>query len=210
MLVSVARALLVLTLLSFAPPAAAQPRAGPARAARLVARGEAFLSAGDRGSAIAYFRDAIQADPLAARAYLRLGECYRERGSLDDARTVLEAGLVRAPDDAALWLALVHTLMAQEATDDAARAVRSLLARDPANAEAMRLRARLARERGAWSEALTAYRALLASGRLDEDEAVEARRHELALRLLARPLDPVSAPRACEGSAVRRALARCR
>ncbi|MCA9605542.1 MAG: hypothetical protein KC619_08100, partial [Myxococcales bacterium] len=75
--------------------------------------------------------------------------------------------------------------------------------------EGLRLRASLARERGAWSEALTAYRALLASGVLDEDEATEARRYELALRILARPLDPVSAERACEGSEVRRALARC-
>lgn len=204
------RALALLAILAFAAPAAAQPRGGPARAARLIARGEAYLAAGDRGSAIGYFRDAIQADPLAAQAYLRLGEAYRERGSFADARTILEAGLVRAPDQAALWLALVHTLIAQDARDDAARALRSLLARDPTNAEGLRLRAQLARERGAWSEALTAYRALIASGVLDEEETAEARRYELALRILARPLDPVSAERACEGSAARRALARCR
>ncbi|MCZ7678770.1 MAG: hypothetical protein M5U28_08370 [Sandaracinaceae bacterium] len=61
-------------------------------------------------------------------------------------------------------------------------------------------------------EALTAYRTLLATDGVDEETAREARRYEAALRLLASPLDPVSAPRACaEGaSAVRRALARCR
>ena len=63
------------------------------------------------------------------------------------------------------------------------------------------------------SDALTAYRALIASAEalgLDPETVAEARRYEMALRLLARPLDPVSAARACEGSAVRRALARCR
>lgn len=204
------RALLLLALLSLAAPAAAQPRGGPARAARLIALGEAYLASGDRGSAIGYFRDAIQADPRAARAYLRLGDAYRARGSFGDARTILEAGLTRAPDDAELWLALIRTLMAEGARDDAARAVRSLLARQPSHAEGLRLRAELARERGAWSEALTAYRALIASGVLSPEERAEAARYELALRVLARPLDPISAPRACEGSPVRRALARCR
>jgi len=95
--------------------------------------------------------------------------------------------------------------------DDAARALRSLLARRPDHAEAMRLRAELARERGAWSEALTAYRALLSSDvDLSDEERAELRRYESALRVLARPLDPVSAARACSGSALRRALGRCR
>ncbi|MCB9591560.1 MAG: tetratricopeptide repeat protein [Sandaracinaceae bacterium] len=202
--------LLVSTLLAVSPAAAQPPQGGAARAARLIARGDAFLASGDRGSAIGYFREAIQANPLAAEAYRRLGEAYRDRGSLGDARTILEAGLTRVPEDAALWMALARTLVALGEPEDAARAVRSLLARDPGNAEALRLRASLARERGAWSEALTAHRALIASGVLEPDELAEARRYEQALRLLARPLDPLSAPRACEGSPVRRALARCR
>ncbi|MBX3270034.1 MAG: tetratricopeptide repeat protein [Sandaracinaceae bacterium] len=210
---TLARIGLTALLFGASVPASAQPargeRAGAARAARLISRGEAYLAAGDRGSAIGYFREAIDADPLAARAYLRLGEAYRERGSLDDARAVLEAGLERAPDEPALWLALAGALLAAGDLDAAAAAVRGLLERRPDHAEAMRLRAELARERGAWSEALTAYRARLASPASPE-EAAEALRHERALRILARPLDPVSAPRACEGSAVRRALARCR
>jgi len=203
----------VLLALLVAAPAVAQPRprAGAARSARLVARGEAFLASGDRGSAIAFFRDAIGADPMNARAYVSLGEAYRARGSLQDSRTVLEAGLSRSPDEPTLWLALVRTLVDMDRPDDAARALRSLLARRPDHAEAMRLRAELARERGAWSEALTAYRALLSSDvDLSDEERAELRRYESALRVLARPLDPVSAARACSGSALRRALGRCR
>lgn len=192
--------------------AQAMPRRGQARAERMVRLGERYLEAGDRGSAIGYFRDAIQADPGATRAYLRLGQAYLGRGSLPDARTVLEAGLVRDPDAAELWLALVEVLRAMGEPEDAARAVRSLLARAPAHPDGLRARADLARERGAWSEALTAYRRLLSEASsigLSEEEISEARRYEAALRLLASPMDPLSAPRSCSGSPIRRALARC-
>ncbi|HJL19653.1 MAG TPA: tetratricopeptide repeat protein [Sandaracinaceae bacterium LLY-WYZ-13_1] len=189
-------------------------RARPsARAARLLQTGQAYLRAGDRGSAIGYFREAIQAAPRSPEPYAALGDAYRARGSLDDARAVYETGLARNPDHAPLWLGLARTLVDAGDADAAAAAVRSLLARAPHHAEGLRLRADLARRRGAWSEALTAYRTLLASADeagLSEAERAEARRYEAALRLLARPLDPVSAPRACGGSAVRRALAGCR
>ncbi len=210
-LLFVARQLLIaLSLACIAPAAHAQDRPLAPRAARLVSLGERYLEAGDRGSAIAYFRDAISADPFAARAYADLGAIYVARGSLSEARQVYEAGLARMPADATLWLGLARTLDAEGRATEAAQAIRSLLARDPTNVEALTMRADLARRRGAWSEALTAYRALLARGDLDEASAAEARRYEAALRLLARPLDPVSAPRACGGSEVRRALARCR
>lgn len=196
-----------------ASPAVAQPRGPSPRTARLLRTGEAYLRAGDRGSAIGYFREALQADPRAPRPYALLGEAYRARGSFDEARTVFEAGLVRNPDHAPLWLGLARTLVDAGEMELAAAAVRSLLARAPRHPEGLRLRAALARRRGAWSEALTAYRTLLAAADelgLGEEEIAEARRYEAALRLLARPLDPVSAPRACAGSPIRRALARCR
>lgn len=197
-------------LLAHAAPADAQRPISP-RAARAIRDGEAYLAAGDRGSAIAFFRDAIAADPLAERAYERLGECYVQRGQLAEARLVYETGLARIPDSAPLWLGLARTLDAQGALADAARAIRSLLARDPDHLEALQMRADLARRRGAWLEALTAYRALVArASQLTPERAEEARRYEAALRLLASPLDPVSAPRSCEGSPLRRALARCR
>lgn len=203
----------VVVSLLLAAPVLAQPqeRSGAARAARLLRTGDAYLASGDRGSAIGFFREAVQADPTNASAYLALGEAYRARGSLVDARAVLEAGLMRAPDQTDLWLSLVRTLRDLGDHDQAAVAVRSLLARDPASVEGLRLRAELARERGAWSEALTACRALLASAEdLSDEERLETARYESALRLLAQPLDPVSAARACESSPLRRVLARCR
>jgi tetratricopeptide (TPR) repeat protein len=199
----------LVVLITTPAESSAQSRPPSARAARLIQLADAYVASGDRGSAIAYYRDAINADPTAMRAYHGLGEVYRARGTLDEARRVFETGLARAPDDAALWLGLTHTLIALGALDDAARALRSLLERHPAQPAALALRADLARERGAWSEALTAYRALLARGELDEAASAQARRYEEALRILAQPLDPVSAERACAGSAVRRALARC-
>ncbi|MEC7520567.1 MAG: tetratricopeptide repeat protein [Myxococcota bacterium] len=200
----------ILVASTVASSVAAQRGPSP-RAARLIRAGEAYLRAGDRGSAIGYFREALQADPRSMRAYERLGEAYRARGSHVDAREVFEAGLARDPDHAPLWLGLARTLLEAGQPEEAARAVRSLLARDPDHREGLRLRAELARARGAWSEALTAYRALLSLDDLSAEERAELRRYEAALRLLARPLDPVSAARACAPDAppVRRALARC-
>lgn len=188
---------------------ASSANAQSSRAAHSIRAGEAHLAAGDRGSAIAYFREAITADPFAARAYEGLGACYRGRGSLDDAREAYRAGIARVPEHAPLWLGLARTLEAQGALDEAAAALRGLLARQPAHHEALTLRAELARRRGAWSEALAAYRALLAGGALTSEQEAEARRYEAALQILASPLDPISAPRACGGSPLRRALARC-
>lgn len=195
-----------------AATASAQPRSREpsARVSQLIRTGEAYLAAGDRGSAIGYFREALAVDPFAGRAYEALGEAYRSRGSLEDARAVYETGVQRLPDRPGLWLGLVRTLSDLGAEREAAQAVRGLLERAPDHPEGLALRADLARRRGAWSEALTAYRALLAMGdRVDEPTSADARRYEAALRLLAAPLDPVSAERACTMSPVRRALARC-
>ena len=196
-----------------AAQARAIARAPSARAARLIQSGDAFLRAGDRGSAIAYYRDAVAADPQATGGYERLGEAYRARGSLDDARAVYETALSRHPEHTPLWLGLARTLVDSDRLDDAAAAVRSLLARTPDDPDGLAMRAELAFRRGAWSEALTAYRTLIAASArigLDPARVDEARRYEAALRVLARPLDPVSAPRACDETPLRRALAHCR
>lgn len=205
------RATWIAAALFFVTSSAALAQPSPSnRAARLIALGEAHLAAGDRGSAIAYFRDAIAADPRAVRAYEGLGECYRTRGSYDDARRAYEAGLSRVPDAASLWLGLAQTFEAQGALDRAAAALRTLSAHHPDHLEALLLRAELARRRGAWSEALAVHRALLErADALSPAVVRQLSRYEAALRLLARPLDPVSAPRACTMSALRKALARC-
>lgn len=192
--------------------AAQAPLAPPDRVEQALRTGEAFLRAGDRGSAIGWFRQALQRNPNDPRPYALLGEAYRQRNDLNNARQVLEAGLVRRPESVALWLTLAHTLRQADDLERAAAALRSLLRRAPDHLEALRMRAAIARERGAWSEALTVTRRLVHDGEalgLSEAEREEARRFEPALRLLARPMDPVSAPRACHGSGIRRALARC-
>lgn len=196
--------------------AAAQLRDRAARAAELRAHGDALRAAGDRGSAIGWYRDAISADPSDARSYERLGRIYLERGALGDARQVLEAGAARCPDDVALWLALSDALARMGSAEEAARALRSLTERAPRAPEAWIARAEAARARGAWSEALGAYRALIALAgdgvEIDPARVEEARRATIALGVLVGSADPVH--RGCEGArqsdgAVRRALAGC-
>jgi tetratricopeptide (TPR) repeat protein len=205
------RIALFFSLLVLAEPSGVLAQARPVspRALRSIETAEAYLAAGDRGSAIGHFRDAIAADPFAGRAYEGLAGAYLARGSLEEARATYEAGIVRAPEHAPLWLGLTRTLLALGADRDASRALREYLGRAPGDRDALMLQAELARRRGAWSEALTTYRVLLTL-ELDDAQRTEARRYEAALRLLAQPLDPVSSARACAGSDVRRALARCR
>ncbi|MFK7992076.1 MAG: tetratricopeptide repeat protein [Sandaracinaceae bacterium] len=206
------RATLALILLLSLPRPAAAQYTPPNRVEQALRTGQAFLRAGDRGSAIGWFRQALQRDPNDPRPYALLGEAYRQRNALDDARQVLEAGLVRRPESVDLWLTLARTLRQAGALDRAAAALRSLMRRAPDHLEALQMRAELARERGAWAEALTVTRRLVSDGEalgLSPEQVNEARRFEPALRMLARPMDPVSAPRACEGSPLRRALAGC-
>ncbi|MGF1467264.1 MAG: tetratricopeptide repeat protein [Sandaracinaceae bacterium] len=210
MRVSVGVALVL--LVAEVPAASAQPSRSP-RAERLLSLGRAYLEAGDRGSAIAYFRDALRASPDHAEAYAALGAAYEGRGDYDEARRVFQAGLARRPDHVPLWAGLTRVLVALGSPAEAARAARELSRRDPGSVAAWRLRGDLARSRGAWNEALTCYRRIVQlgrEGRAEEAVAAEAARYEAALRLLAGPVDPVSAPRACRGSHVRRALAGCR
>lgn len=203
-----ARALFTLVLVAAMAPGVAS--AQNHRSSRSLTTGRAYLAAGDRGSAIGYFRDALGADPNHAEAYVALAEAYEGRGALQEARRVFQAGLARRADHMPLWEGLTRVLAALGHPEEAARAARELTQRDPHRVAGWLLRARLATARGAWSEALTAYRRVVA---LAEDEGLveDASRREAALRLLAAPMDPVSAPRVCtEASPVRRALARCR
>lgn len=170
------------------------------------ARGDALRAAGDRGSAIGWYRDAISADPSDALSYERLGRVYLERGAFDDARAAFEAGVARRPDHAALWLGLAEVLEAMGAPDDAARAMRELTRRAPEDPDAWRARAALAMRRGAWSEALAVYRRIALLPGASEELREEAARSLVALRFLVGTSDPVR--RCDEDSEVRRALCR--
>lgn len=179
-----------------------------ARARQLRARGDARLAAADRGSAIGWYRDALDADPSDGPSYEALGRIYLERGALDDARAVLEAGVRNAPDHTPIWRVLAEVLERGGALDEAARVLRELVRRTPRDSAAWRARAELARRRGAFSEALACYRAILALAddgvSMDPSLLEEASRSARALALLVGTLDPV---RRARSSSVRRAIA---
>jgi Tfp pilus assembly protein PilF len=205
---------LCLVFLLAAAPAAAQEGARRARAARMQAIGQAYLAAGDPGSASGYFRDAIRIDPDYPDAYVALGRVYLARGSMADALEAFQAGLRRQPDHPPLWRGVADALEAQGSLEEAAVALRELLRRVPDDVGGHRARADLARRRGAWTEALASYRAVVdLSARgfdVDADALAEARRYAAGLEILAGSLDPVTG-HGCpdDASAVRRALADC-
>jgi len=196
-------------------PRSTSPAARHARAAELRRLGEAYIAAGDRSSALAYFREAITVDPDDAAAYVALGDVYLARGSTRDALEVYSAGLRRRPDDVPLWRAKADALVALSAFGEAARALRECIARAPDDPECTLASAQVARRRGAWSEALAAYRALLdASARHAGDippaSITEARHFVPALSVLVGRTDPVRGVQCAPArSSVRRALARC-
>ncbi len=199
--------LLAGALAATAPGAlAAQSRRGQ-RAERLVRRGRALVAAGDAGSALAYFRRAIEVDRWAAEAYAELASVYLAQRRPADALEALQAGLRRCPQAEVLHLLFARTLYDRGARAEAAEVLRTLVALAPTSVAAHRERAAQAEGRGGWSEALGAYRAIvaLAADGLEVPPAVleEARQHIGALRLLTRGTDPVAR---CRGSEVRAAL----
>ncbi len=198
-------------LTATAVPALGQGSGRDARSARLRAMGQAFLAAGDPGSASGYFRDAIRVNPDDGEAYAALGRIYLDRGAIPDALEAFSAGLRRRPDHAPLWRGLATALERRGALSEAAEALRAWADRAPSDPAAHLARADLARRRGAWSEALSAYRRVvdLAAAGVDvEDVALEdARRYVRALAVLTRGVDPVRSASCEDGSPVRHALA---
>lgn len=207
------RVLVCLAALTATMPPKATAQGGRAdRAARLRAMGQAYLAAGDPGSAVGYFRDAIGVNSADAAAYESLGGIYLDRRAIADALDVYAAGLRRRPDHAGLWLGRARALELRGDARGAAEALRRLLRQAPDHVHAHRARAELARRRGAFGEALASYRAIVdlaARGRAVDGALVEeARRYAAALELLTRGMDPARPD--CDGaSPVRRALAGC-
>ena len=180
------------------------------RAAERTAMGQALVRAGNPGSAIAYFREAIQIDPAYVPAYLGLGELYRAAGRDSDALEVVRAGLLRRPRSVPLAMLLAGVVEPGDPAQ-AAAILSEAVSREPGSVEAQRARAELARRRGAFAEALASYRAVvnLTEDATDPASAAlceEARRYVAALRLLVRDVDP---PSRCVDTPVRRALAGC-
>jgi tetratricopeptide (TPR) repeat protein len=176
--------------------------------------GQAFLAAGDPGSAMGYFRDAIAADRRDAASYVLLGNIYLERGRTNDALSVFSAGLRYRPDHGPLWRGLARGFEASGELDRAADALRELTARVPDDWEGHYARAGLARRRRAHAESQASYRAVidLAAAGVDvpEEQLALSRRYVAALGVHLGELDAVRGPDRCaSGSPVRRALAGC-
>ncbi len=199
-------------------PASASAQGDPsgrsARAARLRSMGQAYVAAGDPGSAMAYFRDAIAADPRDAESHVLLGRIYLDRQRLEDGLHVLSAGLAVRPDYGPLWRALAEGYQAQGDLGRAGAALRELTLRLPGDWEGHLARAELSRRRRAHAEALGSYRALVAlaaeGAPVPSAAVAEARRYAAALEVLLREVDPVTGPDRCrDASPVRRALAGC-
>jgi len=212
-------ALVVLALGLFAarrPQAFAQPgveadRARRQRAQGLVEEGLQHERAGDLGSAIGYYREAVAAWPGGIVAYAQLGEGYLARGDDQDALAAFDAGLARHPDALRLLLGRAKALEDLRRLDEAAEALRRATRRTRDSTDAWRERARLAQRRGAWLEALFAWRALLdvadAAGPTASQEPAraEARTAIPALRRLTRGMDPAE-PTASPDDPILRAL----
>jgi len=196
--------LLMALLVGAASPAGAQD--GRARRAAAKTRmGTALVRANNPGSAVAYFREAIQIDPRFEPAYVALGELYRAQGRDSDALEVVRAGLRRRPRSVPLALVLAAIVEPSDPAE-AAEVLREAARADPRSVAVQQALGELAREQGAFAEALAAYRAVLrlAADVPEHREAyAEAHRFVAALRLLVRDVDP---PSRCEDSEVRRAL----
>jgi len=200
---------LILALLSAvlcAAPLAAEAQDGRARrAAEKVRMGRALVGAGNPGSAVAYFREAIQIDPHLEAAYVGLGELYRGQGRDSDALETVRAGLRRRPRSVPLALLMAATLGPSDPSE-AMAILRRVAEAEPESVPVQRALGALARERGAFAEALAAYRAvarLTAGDPAQAEVLAEARRFVAALRLLVGDVDPVGR---CEDTEVRRAL----
>lgn len=175
------------------------------RAAEKVRMGTALVRAGNPGSAVAYFREAIRIDPRFEPAYVGLGELYRAQGRDSDALEAVRAGLQRRPRSVPLAL-LLAAIVGPSDPGEAATILRRVAEAEPRSVRVWEALGALARERGAFAEALAAYRAVVRLTAGDPEQAdrhAEATRFVAALRLLVRDVDP---PSRCEESEVRRAL----
>lgn len=188
--------------------ASAQDDARRSRAELLTAQAERLAAAGDRVSALGYFRDAIRVDAAYGPAYAGLGRLEAARRT-SDARETYAQGLAVSPGTLELWVGAAEVELQFGDHREARALLARMAARFPNDPRAHREHGLLAERMFAWAEALAAHRALIALSRrgLSVDAAwlEEAEAHAAALEVLVGDGDPLSR---CEGSEVRRALCR--
>lgn len=162
--------------------------------------GLAHLAAGDTGGAIAFFQDAIRAQPAFPEAYLGLGRAFSRRGASAEAVRALEIGLTRNPDSAEIASALAAAEADRGRLREALGVMRRAAERHPMRVPLHLSRASYAQLLGAWAEAADAYARVLDLHRAGHAVAAEdiarAEATLRALRLVAGPIHP--SVRRCE------------
>lgn len=184
-------------------------------AASLVALGEAYRQAGDRGSAISLFRQAVARDPQGEEAYAAMAEVYLTLAQTGAAAEAVKAGLRRRPRSMRLWLVMIEVLERQARPLEALEAARHLGQLHPDGVRGLRVHAALAISTGRYLEALAVCRRLEALTRQTPDDTLDETRRSLnhwartriaALRVLNGTLDAARNAEDGSATAVRRAL----
>lgn len=189
--------------------ASAQDDARRSRAELLTSQAERLAVAGDRVSALGYFRDAIRVDAAYGPAYAGLGRLEAARGRTSDARETYAQGLAVSPSTLELWVGAAEVELLFGDHREARALLARMASRFPNDPRAHREHGLLAERMFAWAEALAAHRALIALSRrglpVDATWLEEAEAHAAALEVLVGDGDPLSR---CEGSELRQALCR--
>ncbi|HKI34911.1 MAG TPA: tetratricopeptide repeat protein [Gemmataceae bacterium] len=111
-------------------------------------RGLAFERLGDRGEAVAAFRESAEADPDNAAARLRLGELLLSQAAADEALPQFEAVRAKRPADPAVLLGVARCRRALGQAREARDILDRLLADRPDDARALAEWGRLALAEG--------------------------------------------------------------
>jgi tetratricopeptide (TPR) repeat protein len=161
--------------------------AGPDEARRLIDEGRRLRGAGDRGGALAAFRQASQADPTSATAIIECGYDHLHLVQVAEARAAFERGLALDADNKSALIGLGHTFRHLTQLDDAERAFRRVLELEPSHGGASIGLAYTLRSLDRRDEALLAFQAAAKAGHAGAQ--VEAAN---LLRDLGRPAEAIA------------------
>jgi predicted Zn-dependent protease len=150
-----------------------------------------FSDPTDRQRLMALYEQRLAADP-ASRAFLPLAELYRRDARPEDAREMLEAGLVRHPGFVSALVALAQVLLDLGDDTGAQDVLARVVARDPENLVALRLQAAAAEDDENWLGAIAHLERIVRLETADF-EAV-ARLQTARNRLTNQSLPPEAAP----------------
>jgi tetratricopeptide (TPR) repeat protein len=131
-----ARGLLVLSVVSLliAGACSADPQA---RKVRYLASGDKYLEAGKLPEAIIEYRNAVQQDPRAGDAHVKLADAYLRSGDAGRALDEYTRAADLLPEDSSVHLKASGILLLAQRFDDAKLWAEKVLAREPSNLQAV-------------------------------------------------------------------------